>query len=181
MYQIYKITANPVVDFAAEELKRYLRMMMPRCGEVAISYDPEAKNGGLDFARNESNPLESDVIIIDEMSMVDISLMHALLKAIMVGTRVIFVGDVNQLPSVGAGNVLKDMIDSKVINVVTLNEIFRQARESMIVVNAHRINNGEPLYLNSKGKDFFFIKKDTNALKKEKSTSHSAKTAFYSR
>ena len=118
----------------------------------------------LQFMKNEEEPIKADVIIIDEVSMVDILLMYSLLRAIKPGTRVILVGDSDQLPSVGAGNVLKDMIDSKVINVVTLNEIFRQARESMIVVNAHRINNGEPLYLNSKGKDFFFIKKDTNEL-----------------
>ncbi len=118
----------------------------------------------LQFMKNEEEPIKADVIIIDEVSMVDILLMYSLLRAIKPGTRVILVGDSDQLPSVGAGNVLKDMIDSKVINVVTLNEIFRQARESMIVVNAHRINNGEPLYLNSNGKDFFFIKKDTNEL-----------------
>ncbi|MGL6105555.1 SF1B family DNA helicase RecD2 [Romboutsia sp.] len=116
----------------------------------------------LQFMKNEEEPIKADVIIIDEVSMVDILLMYSLLRAIKPGTRVILVGDSDQLPSVGAGNVLKDMIDSNVINVVRLNEIFRQARESMIVVNAHRINNGEPLHLNTKGKDFFFIKKDTN-------------------
>ncbi len=87
--------------------------------------------------------------------MVDIILMYNLLRAIKLGTRVILVGDSDQLPSVGAGNVLKDMINSNIINVVKLNEIFRQAQESMIIVNAHKINNGEPLYLNTKGKDFF--------------------------
>lgn len=94
--------------------------------------------------------------------MVDIILMYNLLRAIKLGTRVILVGDSDQLPSVGAGNVLKDMINSNIINVVKLNEIFRQAQESMIIVNAHKINNGEPLYLNTKGKDFFFIRKSTN-------------------
>jgi exodeoxyribonuclease V alpha subunit len=112
--------------------------------------------------KNEEEPIKADVIIIDEVSMVDILLMYSLLRAIKPGTRVILVGDSDQLPSVGAGNVLKDMIDSDIINVVRLNEIFRQAQESMIVVNAHKINNGEPLHLNSKGKDFFFIKKTTN-------------------
>lgn len=116
----------------------------------------------LEFMKNEEEPIKADVIIVDEVSMVDILLMYSLLRAIKEGTRVILVGDSDQLPSVGAGNVLKDMIDSKVINVVELNEIFRQARESMIVVNAHKINNGQPLHLNSKGKDFFFIRKSTN-------------------
>jgi exodeoxyribonuclease V alpha subunit len=116
----------------------------------------------LQFMKNEEEPIKADVIIIDEVSMVDILLMYSLLRAIKPGTRVILVGDSDQLPSVGAGNVLKDMIDSDIINVVRLNEIFRQAQESMIVVNAHKINNGEPLHLNSKGKDFFFIKKATN-------------------
>ncbi|MGX4598202.1 SF1B family DNA helicase RecD2 [Faecalimicrobium sp. JNUCC 81] len=116
----------------------------------------------LEFMKNEEEPIKADVIIVDEVSMVDILLMYSLLRAIKEGTRVILVGDSDQLPSVGAGNVLKDMIDSGVINVVELNEIFRQARESMIVVNAHKINNGQPLHLNSKGKDFFFIRKSTN-------------------
>ena len=116
----------------------------------------------LEFMKNEEEPIKADVIIVDEVSMVDILLMYSLLRAIKEGTRVILVGDSDQLPSVGAGNVLKDMIGSGVINVVELNEIFRQARESMIVVNAHKINNGQPLHLNSKGKDFFFIRKSTN-------------------
>ncbi|CEO30255.1 SF1B family DNA helicase RecD2 [Paraclostridium sordellii] len=114
------------------------------------------------FLKDEEDPIKADVVIVDEVSMVDIVLMYSLLKAIKPGTRVILVGDSDQLPSVGAGNVLKDIIDSKVINVVRLNEIFRQAQESMIVVNAHRINQGLPLHLNVKGKDFFFIKKNTN-------------------
>lgn len=114
------------------------------------------------FLKDEEDPIKADVVIVDEVSMVDIVLMYSLLKAIKPGTRVILVGDSDQLPSVGAGNVLKDIIDSEVINVVRLNEIFRQAQESMIVVNAHRINQGLPLHLNVKGKDFFFIKKDTN-------------------
>jgi len=112
---------------------------------------------GMLFQRNEENPLPADIIIIDEVSMVDIMLMNSLLKAISVGTRLIFVGDVDQLPSVGAGNVLRDIIDSKIIKVVRLNEIFRQAEESMIVVNAHRINKGEYPILNHKDKDFYFM------------------------
>ncbi len=112
------------------------------------------------FERNEGNPLEADVIIIDEMSMVDISLMHALLRAIMVGTRLILVGDVNQLPSVGPGNVLKDIINSRHFNVVKLTKIFRQATESDIIVNAHKINAGEEINLDNKSKDFFLLKRE---------------------
>ena len=97
------------------------------------------------FGRNEENPLEADVVIIDEMSMVDIHLMYSLLKAVTVGMRLILVGDVNQLPSVGPGNVLKDIIRSHCFNVVMLTKIFRQASESDIIVNAHKINQGEPV------------------------------------
>lgn len=112
------------------------------------------------FERNEMNPLETDVIIIDELSMVDISLMHALLKAITVGTRLILVGDVNQLPSVGPGNVLRDIISSHQFNVVKLTKIFRQAAESDIIVNAHKINAGETIKLDNKSKDFFLLQRD---------------------
>lgn len=112
------------------------------------------------FERNERNPLETDVIIIDEMSMVDIGLMHALLRAITVGTRLILVGDINQLPSVGPGNVLKDIINSHHFNVVMLTKIFRQATESDIIVNAHKINAGEQIRLDNKSKDFFLLKRD---------------------
>jgi len=120
-------------------------------------------NGGMDgnagFERNEMNPLETDVIIIDEMSMVDITLMHALLKAVPAGTRLILVGDVNQLPSVGPGCVLKDIIDSECCNVVKLTKIFRQASTSDIIVNAHKINRGEEVILDNKSMDFFFLKR----------------------
>lgn len=120
-------------------------------------------NGGVEgtggFERNEKNPLETDVIIIDEMSMVDITLMHALLKAILAGTRLILVGDVNQLPSVGPGSVLKDIIDSNQFHTVKLNKIFRQASTSDIIVNAHKINNGEEVVLDNKSMDFFFLKR----------------------
>lgn len=112
------------------------------------------------FDRNEMNPLEADVIIIDEMSMVDISLMYALLKAIAPGTRLIMVGDVNQLPSVGPGSVLADIISSKRFHTVMLNKIFRQASTSDIIVNAHKIHNGEEVKLDNKSKDFFFLKRD---------------------
>ena len=108
------------------------------------------------FGKGEGEPLEADVVIVDEASMIDIMLMHSLLKAIRLGTRVIIVGDVDQLPSVGPGNVLSDLINSEFINVVRLKEIFRQGKESMIIVNAHRINNGELPYLNKKDGDFFF-------------------------
>ena len=111
------------------------------------------------FDRNEENPLDTDVVIIDEMSMVDIHLMHALLKAIEVGTRLIMVGDVNQLPSVGPGNVLKDIIDSGCFHVVRLTKIFRQALESEIIKNAHRINEGIQIDLNNKTPDFFCLKR----------------------
>ena len=111
------------------------------------------------FGRNEWNPLETDVVIIDEMSMVDIFLFHNLLKAIAVGTRLILVGDVNQLPSVGPGNVLRDIIQSGVFPVVELKKIFRQASHSDIVVNAHKIHNGEQVSLDNKSRDFFFLKR----------------------
>lgn len=114
------------------------------------------------FFKDGEDPIDADVIILDEASMVDIILMYNLLKAIKLGTRLLLVGDSDQLPSVGAGNVLKDIIDSNVIKTVRLNEIFRQARESMIVVNAHKINSGEPLFLNVKNKDFFFLRKNNN-------------------
>ena len=120
-------------------------------------------NGGMEgnagFERNEPNPLETDVIIIDEMSMVDISLMYSLLKAIAAGTRLILVGDVNQLPSVGPGSVLKDIIDSNEFHTVKLTKIFRQASTSDIIVNAHKINRGEPVSLDNKSMDFFFLKR----------------------
>ncbi|MGN0291752.1 MAG: ATP-dependent RecD-like DNA helicase [Lachnospiraceae bacterium] len=120
-------------------------------------------NGGVEgnagFERNETNPLEADVIIIDEMSMVDISLMHSLLKAVVPGTRLILVGDANQLPSVGPGSVLRDIIESGKYQVVRLNKIFRQASQSDIVVNAHKINEGQEVILDNKSRDFFFLKR----------------------
>ncbi|MFZ5353336.1 MAG: ATP-dependent RecD-like DNA helicase [Bacillota bacterium] len=112
------------------------------------------------FQKNEDSPLECDVIIVDELSMIDILLMNNLLKAVADGTRVVLVGDVDQLPSVGPGNVLRDIIESNIVPVVRLNEIFRQAEESMIVVNAHKINKGELPVLNAKDKDFFFIRQE---------------------
>jgi exodeoxyribonuclease V alpha subunit len=120
----------------------------------------EDQENRFSFERNELNPLETDVLIIDEMSMVDIGLMHALLKAVSVGTRLILVGDVNQLPSVGPGNILRDIIDSHSFNVVKLSKIFRQAADSDIIVNAHKINDGEHIKLDNKSRDFFFLKRE---------------------
>ena len=122
---------------------------------LELGYTDE--NEGMIFQVNEDSPLKADVIIVDEVSMVDILLMNSLLKAIQLGTRLILVGDADQLPSVGAGNVLKDIIESNVVKIVRLTEIFRQARKSMIVVNAHSINKGEYPVLNKSGTDFFFM------------------------
>ncbi len=127
---------------------------------LELAYMPESSDNRMQFGKNEENPLEADVIIIDEMSMVDLPLMHVLLKAIIVGTRLILVGDKDQLPSVGAGSVLKDLIQSQCFPIVTLSKIFRQAKESDIVVNAHKINRGEPVILDNKSKDFFFLKRE---------------------
>lgn len=119
------------------------------------------------FERNEENPLEADVIIIDEMSMVDIHLFQALLQAVCVGTRLIMVGDVDQLPSVGPGQILQDLIESHAFPVVILKKIFRQAGESDIVINAHKINRGEEIVLDNKSRDFFFLERnDVNVIYK---------------
>lgn len=132
---------------------------------LEISGVPEEESAGYHFERNMENPLEADVIIIDEMSMVDLFLMHALLSAVSVGTRLIMVGDVNQLPSVGPGSVLRDIIHSECFPVVRLNKIFRQASESDIVVNAHKINEGQHVVLDNKSRDFFFLKRnDANVI-----------------
>lgn len=132
---------------------------------LEVSGNPEEENSVGGFLRNRENPLETDVIIIDEMSMVDLNLMHALLSAVIPGTRLILVGDVDQLPSVGPGSVLKDIIRSEKFHVVTLTKIFRQAGESDIVVNAHKINAGEPVIIDNKSRDFFFLKRqDANTI-----------------
>lgn len=117
------------------------------------------EGGRTKFERNEENPLEADVIVVDEMSMVDIYLMHSLLKAVVAGTRLVLVGDANQLPSVGPGSVLKDMIESEDFTVVKLTKIFRQAAQSTIVMNAHKINKGEVLDLENKKTDFFIMRR----------------------
>ena len=132
---------------------------------LELAYAPGNDDNRMEFARNQENPLETDVIIIDEMSMVDLPLMHVLLNAVMVGTRLILVGDQDQLPSVGAGSVLKDLIKSECFPVITLTKIFRQAEQSDIVVNAHKINRGEGVILDNKSRDFFFLKRqDANTI-----------------
>ena len=144
------------------EATGYESQTIHRLLEVSGNPEDETVNG---FGRNEENPLEADVIIIDEMSMVDLPLMHALLGAIVPGTRLILVGDRNQLPSVGPGSVLKDIIESHCFPVVMLTKIFRQAGESDIVVNAHKINRGEEVVLDNKSRDFFFLKRqDANVI-----------------
>lgn len=125
-----------------------------------LEITPGENEIGNKFARNENNKLECDVLIVDEMSMVDILLMDSLLAALPRGARIVLVGDSDQLPSVGAGNVLKDIIESDALTCIKLTEIFRQARESMIVVNAHRINRGEMPYVNDADNDFFLVSRD---------------------
>lgn len=124
---------------------------------LEVSGDPE--KGTVAFGKNDEEPLEQDVVIIDEMSMVDIYLMASLLKAVPVGTHLVLVGDASQLPSVGPGSVLRDMIHSKILPTVTLTTVFRQAQESDIVMNAHRINKGEHPVIDNKSRDFFFLKR----------------------
>ena len=144
------------------EATGYEAQTIHRLLEVSGGTDDESRG---QFGRNAENPLEADVIIIDEMSMVDIYLAHALLMAVPVGTRLIMVGDVNQLPSVGPGSVLKDIIDSGQFPVVRLTKIFRQATESDIIVNAHKINKGEHVVADNKSRDFFFLKRqDANVI-----------------
>lgn len=143
--------AKRMTEATKREAKTIHRLL-----EIGVSEDDDIPN----FSKGEETPLQCDVLVCDEASMIDINLMNNLLKAVSIGTRVIIVGDVDQLPSVGPGNVLRDIIESKALKVVRLKEIFRQGKESMIVVNAHKINNGEMPALNAKDKDFFFIKKD---------------------
>ena len=149
--------AKRMSETTGYEAKTIHRMLEVN-GAMSEAEESAKQIGGM-FERNESNPLEADVIIIDEMSMVDITLLYALLKAVSAGTRLILVGDVNQLPSVGPGNVLRDIIASGCFPVVTLQKIFRQASQSDIVVNAHKINDGENIALDNKSKDFFLLKR----------------------
>lgn len=140
---------SEMTGFEAKTIHRLLEVGGAVSEEGATAY----------FERNEENPLQTDVIIIDEASMVDLSLMNALLKAIAVGTRLILVGDVHQLPSVGPGSVLKDIIGCKRFHVVALRHIFRQATQSDIILNAHAINEGSEVTLDNKSRDFFFLKR----------------------
>ena len=142
------------------EATGYEAQTIHRLLELSGMPEDDSKSGqAVHFERNAENPLEADVIIIDEMSMVDIQLMHSLLQAVIAGTRLILVGDENQLPSVGPGNVLRDIIRSEAFPVVELKKIFRQASESDIVVNAHKINKGEQVILDNKSRDLFFLKR----------------------
>ena len=141
------------------ETTGYEAQTIHRLLELTGMPDEDREGQAVHFERNAENPLDADVIIIDEMSMVDIHLMHSLLLALTAGTRLILVGDENQLPSVGPGNVLRDIIRSGQFSVVELKKIFRQASESDIVVNAHKINRGEPVILDNKSRDFFFLKR----------------------
>ena len=151
--------AKRITETTGREASTIHRMLQMKGGvESDDSGTKDNRHGS--FEKNETNPLEADVIIIDEMSMVDISLMHALLRAISQGTRLVMVGDANQLPPVGAGNVLKDIIASERFTTVRLTKIFRQAAVSDIVVNAHKINKGEEIALDNKSKDFFFLQRE---------------------
>ena len=151
--------AKRITETTGHEASTIHRMLQMKGGMEEDEQGSKRDQRG-SFEKNETNPLEADVIIIDEMSMVDISLMHALLRAIAQGTRLIMVGDANQLPPVGAGNVLRDIIASEKFRIVKLTKIFRQAAVSDIVVNAHKINNGEEITLDNKSKDFFFLQRD---------------------
>ncbi len=163
--RLFKINKNKVV--LAAPTGRAAKRMTETTGEEAktihrlleMAFDSDDR---LIFTKNEEEPINADVIIVDEASMIDIFLMDNLLKAMSPKTRLIIVGDADQLPSVGAGNVLGDIISSGVITTVRLTEIFRQAQESDIVVNAHRINNGKDIVANKKNSDFFFINKDSD-------------------
>lgn len=140
------------------EATGYEAKTIHRLLELSGAVSEEAKAAR--FERNEENPLEADVVIIDEMSMVDIFLFQSLLKAIAVGTRLIMVGDVNQLPSVGPGQVLQDLLKSEYFPVVVLEKIFRQVEKSDIILNAHRIHAGEDIVLDNKSRDFFFLERN---------------------
>lgn len=149
--------AKRMNEATAHEAKTIHRLL-----EISGGASEETGRDEIDakFGRNEQNPLETDVIIVDEMSMVDTFLVHALLKAITIGTRVVFVGDINQLASVGPGNVLRDIIESEQFSVVRLTKVFRQAGESGIVTNAHKINKGEQVALDNSMGDFLYIERE---------------------
>lgn len=147
--------AKRIEETTGIEAKTIHRML----GYIPSSYDDIGH-----FEYNEDNPLDTDVIIIDEMSMVDVVLFEKLLRGMKDNTRLVIVGDVDQLPSVGAGNVLRDLINSKKIKYTKLVDIFRQSESSNIIVNAHKINNGQEPILNEKNSDFFFLKTETPAI-----------------
>ena len=149
--------AKRMTEATGYEAKTIHRLLEVNGGKGGESYGNAVSSG---FERNENNPLEADVIIVDEMSMVDIYLFHSLLKAVTAGTRLVLVGDVNQLPSVGPGAVLRDVISCNGYSVVALEKIFRQAAESDIVVNAHKVHEGKSIGLNNKSRDFFFLERD---------------------
>ena len=147
--------AKRIEETTGIEAKTIHRML----GYIPSSYDDIGH-----FEYNEDNPLDTDVIIIDEMSMVDVILFEKLLRGIKDNTKLIIVGDVDQLPSVGAGNVLKDLINSNKIKYTKLIDIFRQSENSNIIVNAHKINNGQEPILNEKNSDFFFLNTDSPSI-----------------
>lgn len=141
------------------EATGYEAKTLHRLLELNGAYDEE-EGSGARFTRNESNPVEADVIIVDEMSMVDVFLFNALLKAVMPGSRLVMVGDADQLPSVGPGQVLRDLLESECFPVTRLEKIFRQEGTGDIVLNAHRINRGEPIATDNKSRDFFFLERN---------------------
>ena len=166
IHRLLEYTGMPSEDNSKGGASEYEGDFAPPGAATVYSANGDSKSEGNVsgkgyFLRNEQDPLEADVVIIDEMSMVDIFLMNALLKAIVPGTRVIFTGDHNQLPSVGAGKVLRDMIDSGRFVTARLEHVFRQAAQSDIVANAHRINKGEPVDLTKKSRDFLFIRSNS--------------------
>lgn len=164
--EIFKKNGQKVI--LAAPTGRAAKRLEESCDEKAktihrlLGYMPLENKRGMIFEHNEDNPLDGDVLIIDEASMIDLELFENLLKGIKDNMRIVFVGDVDQLPSVGAGNVLNDMIESDYITTIKLKKIFRQDDNSNIVINAHRINNGEFPIVNEKGKDFFFLKEFSN-------------------
>lgn len=144
------------------EATGYEARTIHRLLEVNGGMSDDNDRGLVRFEKNAENPLEADAIIIDEMSMVDMHLFHALLKAIVPGMHLILVGDSSQLPSVGPGQVLHDLIASRKFSTIVLQKIFRQAEESDIVMNAHRIHRGEPIKMDNKSKDFFFLERNNS-------------------
>lgn len=167
MEQGYEVTLSAPTGRAAKRLEQSCKIPAKTIHRL-LGYKPVDEGRGMVFDFNEENPLLTDLLIVDEASMMDLKLCESLFRGIGEETRLIFVGDVDQLPSVGAGNVLEDMIRSGEIKKIALKTIFRQGEESNIVVNAHRINHGEDPILNEKGKDFFFIQEKNPAIIQKK-------------